>query len=134
MLVRRQSHQKLVAAGPPEWPTQAIANRAQSLSGKLFPHEQGMLSFMGYRVGAGSTLTTMQRRGILTYVYLGELPMVIDTRYTQEWGEPKSRKRLMKLKNTLMSLIRNAQRRAGSMQIAIQEWQEDLRFIHEAFG
>jgi hypothetical protein len=134
MLVRRQSHQKLVAAGRPEWPIQAIANRAQALSGKLFPHEQGMLSFMGYRVGAGSTLTTMQRRGILTYVYLGQLPTVIDTSYTQEWGEPKSRKRLMKLKNTLMSLIRNAQRRAGSMQIAIQEWQEDLRFIHEAFG
>lgn len=134
MLVRRESTRTLIASGPPEWPTQAITTRSDALSGKVFPYEQGMLSFMGYRVGATSALTTMERRKILTYVYLGSLPTVIDDNYTQQWGSPGSRKRLMKLKNSLMSFIRNAQRRAGNMQIALDEWQEDLRFIHEAFG
>jgi len=76
----------------------------------------------------------MQRRKILTYVYLGELPTVIDDAYSSEWGSPGSRKRLVKMKNSLMTFIRNAQRRSGSMGIAIHEWQEDLRFIYEAFG
>jgi len=93
-----------------------------------------MLSFMGYKVGAGSLLATMERRKILTYVYLGDLPTVIDEGYTRQWGSPGSRKRLMKLKNTLMSFVRNAQRREVNMRIAIEEWQNDLRFIHEAFG
>jgi hypothetical protein len=76
----------------------------------------------------------MERRKILTYVYLGELPKVIDEAYSREWGSPGSRKRLVKMKNSLMTFIRNAQRRSGNMGIAIHEWQEDLRFIHEAFG
>ena len=134
MLVRRESNRKLVESGDPEWPRQAIASRADALSGKVFPYEQGMLSFMGYKVGAGSSLTTMERRQILSYVYLGSLPTVIDIGYTQQWGSPASRTRLIKMKNTLMSFIRNAQRRAGNMHIAIHEWQEDLRFIHESFG
>jgi hypothetical protein len=128
MLVRRDGHQKLLASGAPDWPRQAATSRRDALSGKVFPYEQGMLSFMGYRVGAGSSLATMERRKILTYVYLGDLPTVIDE------GSPGSRKRLMKLKNTLMSFVRNAQRREGNMRIAIDEWQDDLRFIHEAFG
>jgi superfamily I DNA/RNA helicase len=134
MLVRREGHRKLVNSGTPEWPKQAIATRSDALSGKVFPYEQGMLSFMGYKVGAASPLTTMERRKILTYVYFGALPTVIDDNYTRQWGAPGSRKRLIKLKNTLLSLVRNAQRRAGNMHIAIDEWQEDLHFIHEAFG
>jgi hypothetical protein len=133
MLVRREGHRKSIASGPPEWPPEAVATRGHALSGTVFSHEQGMLSFMGYRVGAGSELTTMQRRAILTYIFMGDLPTVTSTSYTKEWGAPRSRRRLLKLKNTLMALIRNAQRRAGSMRIAIQEWQEDLQFVHEAF-
>lgn len=134
MLVRRQGHRELVQAGNPEWPVQAVASRADALSGRVFAYEQGMLSFMGYRVGAGSSLTPMERRHILTYVFLGPLPTVIDANYTQQWGSAGSRKRLIKLRNTLMTFIRNAQRRSGNMQIAIHEWQEDLRFVYQAFG
>ncbi len=134
MLVRRESHRQLVKSGEPEWPKQAITTRGDALSGKVFPYEQGMLSFMGYKVGTGSSLTTMERRKILTYVYLGVLPTVINDDYTWQWGTPGSRKRLVKLKNTLMSFVRNAQRRSGNMHVAIDEWQEDLRFIHEVFG
>ena len=133
-LIRRENHRELVKSGAPDWPEQAVARRSDALSGRVFPYEHGMLSFMGYKVGAGSPLTTMQRRKILTYVYLGELPTVIDDAYSREWGSPGSRKRLVKMKNSLMTFIRNAQRRSGSMGIAIHEWQEDLRFIYEAFG
>jgi hypothetical protein len=133
-LVRRESTRKLMNSGSPEWPKRAIAGRAEALSGKVFPYAEGMLSFMGYSVGATSPLTTMERRQILTYVYMGQLPIVTSLDYTQEWGSPGSYKRLSKLKNTILSFIRNAQRRRSNMAVAIQEWQEDLRFIHHAFG
>jgi superfamily I DNA/RNA helicase len=134
LLMRRESHRELVQSGNPEWPLQAVVRRTEALSGRVFQDEQGMLSFMGYRVGAGSKLTTMERRKILTYVYLGDLPTVTSELYTQQWGKPRSRKRLVKLKNAIMSFIKNAQRRHGNMEVAIGEWQEDLRFIYEAFG
>lgn len=133
-LVRRESTRRLMNAGSPEWPKRSIAGRAEALSGKVFPYAEGMLSFMGYSVGATSPLTTMERRQILTYVYMGQLPIVTSQAYTQEWGSPGSYKRLSKLKNAILSFVRNAQRRRTNMAVAIQEWQEDLRFIHHAFG
>jgi hypothetical protein len=133
-LVRRQNTRRLLREGNPEWPPSALVLRGEGLSGKVFPYAQGMLSFMGYRVGSNSSLTTMQRRGILTYVYLGELPRLENEYYMKEWGSPGSRKRLNKMKNAIMAFLRNAQRRRSNMAIAIHEWQEDLQFIYQAFG
>jgi hypothetical protein len=76
----------------------------------------------------------MDRRQILTYVYIGQLPLVSSQAYTMEWGTPGSYKRLTKLKNAILTFIRNAQRRRSNMQVAIQEWQDDLKFVHQAFG
>jgi hypothetical protein len=117
----------------PEWPEHAVARRSDALSGKMFPYEKGMLSFMGYQVGMTSFLTPIQRREILAYVYLGKLPRVTSAAYTNQWGEPRTPTRLAKLKRTLRGFIRNAQRRGGNMGIAIQEWQDDLNFIEERF-
>jgi superfamily I DNA/RNA helicase len=133
-LIRREGTRKLLNQGNLEWPRNALAIRSEALSGRLFPHADGMLSFMGYRVGASSPLTTMERRQILTYVYAGSLPLVGSREYTAEWGAPSSQKRLLKLKNVLLSFLRNAQRRRTNMAVAIQEWQDDLKFIHQAFG
>jgi hypothetical protein len=133
-LIRREGARRAIKAQSPEWPKRAVVGRAQALSDEVFAHAEGMLSFMGYSVGATSAVTTMERRQILTYVYTGQLPFVMSRAYTLEWGPPGSYKRLSKLKNTLLSFIRNAQRRRSNMAIAIQEWQEDLKYIHQAFG
>lgn len=116
------------------WPTQAVVSRSEALGGEVFQHIQGMLSFMGYRVGESRGLYPTQRRKILGYVFRGELPRLNSDSYSQEWGRPGSRTRLNKITNSLMAFIRNAERRGRSMKTAIIDWQEDLRFVRETFG
>jgi hypothetical protein len=116
------------------WPIQAAVSRSEALSGEVFEHNQGMLSFMGYRVGESRGLYPTQRRKILGYVFRGELPRLNSDSYSQEWGRPGSRTRLNKITNSLMAFIRNAERRGWSMKTAIRDWQEDLRFVRETFG
>lgn len=112
-----------------EWPRYAVASRSQALSGVVFPHEQGMLSFMGYQVGMTSPLTDEDRRAILRYVFYGELPTVMSAAYTAEWGPPASAKRFSKLRITISTFVENAMRRRTDMRIAIMEWKSDLEYI-----
>lgn len=121
-------------AEEPEWPSQAITDQAHALSGEVFPHAHGMLSFMGYQVGKDSPLTGSERRAILEYVFRGQLPTVTSTAYTAEWGGPSSRARFLKMKNSISTFIENAQRKKADMRIAIMEWKDDLRYIRNVFG
>ena len=130
----RGLHSRDADADEPEWPHQARATRAEALSGSVFPHADGMLSFMGYQVGTTSTLTPTDRRHILSYVFYGRLPLVSSEAYTAEWGEPASRARLSKLTKTISAFIENAQRRRTDMRVAIADWKEDLIFIQESFS
>ncbi len=116
-------------SGDVEWPRYAVASRSQALSGVVFPHEQGMLSFMGYQVGMTSPLTDEDRRAILRYVFHGELPTVMSDAYTAEWGPPASARRFSKLRITISAFVENAMRRRTDMRIAIMEWKSDLEYI-----
>jgi superfamily I DNA/RNA helicase len=112
-----------------EWPSHAVRSQSEALSGKVFPHEQGMLSFMGYQVGMTSPLTDSERRAILRYVFHGHLPTVVSAGYTAEWGTPASATRYSKLRAVLSTFIENAMRRRIDMSVAIAEWQQDLVYI-----
>ncbi len=133
-VLRERRYRDLVESGEVEWPEHAAMRSSDALCGILFPTKQGMLSFMGYQVGMNSPLTPKQRRDILIYVYLGRLPRVCSDAYTAEWGEPRSPTRLAKLRRTLEGFIRNASLRGGNMDIAVQEWRDDLEFVEDAFG
>lgn len=133
-MIQAMSVQGADDAEEPEWPPQAITDQSHALSGRVFPYAHGMLSFMGYQVGASSPLTASERRAILAYVYRGQLPLVLSPAYTAEWGAPSSRARLVKMKNSISTFIDNAQRKRADMRIAIMEWKEDLRFIRNVFG
>ncbi len=133
-LVRSAHADETWNSGEPEWPEQASFDRTQALSGEVFPHAAGMLSFMGYEVGMKSLLEPVERRAILAYVYRGELPLVNTVAYTAEWGEPGSAVRLYKLKRTIATFIENARRKRTNMDVAIAEWTADLEFIRRTFG
>jgi superfamily I DNA/RNA helicase len=132
-LVQRCNPNNPVHDSEPEWPSQALLRRTTALTGDVFPHAEGMLSFMGYQVGITSDLTPTERRSILWYVYRGDLPFVLSRSYTEEWGAPASAKRLAKMTITISAFIENARRRRTDMRVAIAEWQDDLAYIKRHF-
>jgi len=132
-LVQAMHKDKSRHSGEPKWPEWASMNRSIALSGRVFPHAEGMLSFMGYQVGMTSELTPTERREILWYVFKGKLPFVLSKTYTEEWGSPGSASRLAKMKITISTCIENARRRRTDMSVAIAEWHADLEYITRHF-
>jgi hypothetical protein len=117
------------------WPSTAVARGPTY--GKLNGSDwrpQGMLSLLGYHVGQTLPLHPSIRECILEYAFEYHLPPVADVAYFDEWGEPRSALRLQKLANTIAALTRNAKRRdPHSLSRAIDEWEQDLMFLHEQY-
>jgi hypothetical protein len=75
-----------------------------------------------------------QRRAILDYVFNERVPKVQSQEYMDEWGEPQSVKRLGKMANSLAAFCRHAKRRkSGDFEHAIAEWEEDLKYLKDAY-
>jgi hypothetical protein len=117
------------------WPSTA-ASRAptnEKLTGSDW-RSQGMLSLLGYHVGKTQPIHPSFRESILEYAFEHHLPPIGDVAYFDEWGEPRSARRLQKLANTLASLARNATRRDPlALSRAIDEWEQDLTFLYEQY-
>ena len=130
----RAATQHGLPPGCPEWPAEAEQAALQALNSASFFHATGMLKFMGYRVGRKAALSADRRRAILAYVFLGKLPPVNDTHYMQEWGRPKSNRRLRKIANSLAAFARNARRKkSSSWNHAIANWEADLAYLKKRF-
>ena len=120
--------------GCPEWPAEAEQGALQALNSEGFFHATGMLKFMGYGVGRKAALSADRRRAILNYVFMGHLPPVNDTHYMQEWGRPKSNRRLRKISNSLSAFARNARRKkSSSWNHAIANWEADLAYLKKRY-
>lgn len=116
-----------------EWPKSDAEGGDGRLSGTGWVAE-GVLSYMGYRVGNTSGISSDLRRRILELVFEGELPPVFEPSYLREWGKPGSAPRLQKMAETLAALSRNAKRKkSAQMQSAIKSWDQDLLFLYENF-
>lgn len=133
--LRKKVAQRLVELSREDffWPTTAILPSSQALSGDHFWYTQGMLSFMGYRVGQ-SGVPAANRRDILNYVYNETLPKVGSPALMEEWARPKTGNRLRKLANCLASFSRNAKRNLfADMSVAIEDWESDLAYLKVKF-
>ena len=117
------------------WSTTSVSRgQANGKLGKLDWRPQGMLSFLGYHVGETLSLHPSIREAILEYAFEHHLPPIGDATYIEEWGEPRSARRLQKLANTLAALTRNAKRRdVVALSKAIDEWEQDLMFLYERY-
>ena len=62
---------------------------------------QGMMSTMDYRVGDTQGVKTGCRTQIIKEVLTSPLPFVESPAYMREWGEPCSKERYNKIKNSL---------------------------------
>ena len=108
-----------------EWKSRLTRARAGNYKASL--PEIGMLKTFGYSVGESGERKEV-RREALQMVFDSELPLVGSPAYTVEWGEPRSRKRVDKMKRSLAAFISNAD---PGWEKAILEWQEDLDFIRQ---
>jgi hypothetical protein len=95
--------------------------------------EMGMLGALGYHVGHAEGRPPRLRREILTFMLIGELPMVHSATYTEEWGEPGSLKRYRKLVRFLQNNIESNQTKPN-MKLAVKDWTEDLAWLQEYSG
>jgi hypothetical protein len=114
------------------WPS-TTADRG---SGNLAPDKwlkDGMLSFMGYRVGSTDGKESDERQKILAAIFDGPLPPVLPRRHMAEWSRPGAPARLKKMAETLAAFARNGKRRDVGMKSAIEEWEEDLKYLFHTF-
>lgn len=97
-------------------------------------HLIGMLSYLGYRVGATNGVTPGIRHQILDLSFGSALPPLNSLGYMQDWGPPASTLRLRKLANELASFARNGKRkRSANLSVAIQDWEADLDYLYRKY-
>jgi hypothetical protein len=92
------------------------------------PVEESPLHLMGYHVGRYSKLTTRERRHILKRAYEGPLKPVPDKAYMQQWGTPRTERRLWRMAHHI-AFLANSQGRARNKKLAGTEWVQDLQWM-----
>lgn len=115
------------------WPTTEAngGDHRLSFAGKT---DDGMLSYLEYRVGKTNGEPAPVRRAILDRVFGAFLPPVFPKDYMDAWGAPKSAARLKKMAESLAAFTRNAKRRdADRLDEAIRQWEADLEYLHEKY-
>lgn len=97
-------------------------------------HSEGMLGYLGYRVGSANGATDFARRQILDAVFSSTLPPVNDITYVRDWGLPGTAPRLKRLANEIARFARNGKaKRSADMSSAVSDWEADLRYLHRAY-
>lgn len=87
----------------------------------------GVLSAVGYKVGNAGENTSV-RHQLLDHILSGNLPPVGSPAYMEEWGEPLSRTRFIKLHRVIRVLASSAAH-DDKLHAAMEDWEEDLRYL-----
>lgn len=116
-----------------EWPsTDARLGDGTLNAGQWY--SEGMLSYLGYRVGSTNGASDAARRQILDAVFAGNLPPLNGPDYVRHWGAPSTAPRLKKMAHELATFAVNAKRRRSTdLSSAIADWEADLRYLHRTY-
>lgn len=114
------------------WPTTDAPFGSGQISTDGWPSE-GMLSFLGYRVGKeGKPLP--ERHLILAFAFDSVLPPAFPLYYLSQWSRPSSSSRLRKMAESIASFARNAKRRDTMLlDQAIVDWELDLAHLYHKY-
>lgn len=116
-----------------KWPTTDAPGGDGEVDDSFFQYHQGLLGFVGYRVGA-SGVSAPQREDLLDSVYANPLPPLNSREYMAEWGAPSTGVRLRKMAESIAAFTRNAKRRnARRLWTAISEWEADLAYLKNTY-
>lgn len=113
-----------------KWPSIEAETGDGSISTRAWLNE-GMLQYMGYKVGHTDGKELNVRRTILHGIFEGALPPVFPDWYLNEWGETGSARRLQKMAECISAFTRNAKRRRDNkMEVAVGQWESDLEYLY----
>jgi hypothetical protein len=116
-----------------DWPSTFISPSGPQADGSFVALEKGYLKHEGYKVGKHG-LSTGRRHEILRHCYLrGRVPSSFPDSYIRNWGQPASSDRLRKIADSIASFCRNHKRLPNPSLDAVEEWEQDLAWLHESF-
>lgn len=116
-----------------DWPSTDIGARDGSMTGSAW-HAEGMLAYLGYRVGVVQGVSQGIRRQILNAVFMQPLPPVNGPNYCREWASPGAPARLQRLATEIARFVKNAKRkRSADLSSAIADWEQDLKYLHREY-
>jgi hypothetical protein len=122
-----------------EWPEILIEDLDHSPthlrgpSGSYERVEMSPIYSMGYVVGITNGIPFIERTKILEKALDDDIPWVGEDEYMEEWGKPRSRRRLWRTVHHLAWLIRS-RKSNPSMGYAVRDWKEDLDWLGENYG
>jgi len=115
------------------WPSTDAPASTSGFFGNHWHYKEGLLSFVGYRVGRNGVEKQLRQR-ILDCVFHNDLPQVDSVEYMRQWDEPKSAARLQKMAESLAAFTRNAKRKAlCDYRDAVVDWETDLTYLHNKY-
>ena len=123
--------ERRLAEIPPESPLW-LETDIQLVSKSQSQRRIGLLSFMGYHVGAKG-ISERRRRKILDDVFNNEIPSWSDDANMQEWGRPQTSSRLQKLAEYLARFARARPNSSADLSVGIATWKSDLEYLKETF-
>lgn len=115
-----------------EWPSTV----APPGRGKILPvrYPEGLLSFVGYRVGKTKGPPDDDRKDILDKVFHNKLPRVNSDSYMAEFGDPEQPARLEKMAHVLAAMARNYSRNdTRDYSVAIRHYKMDLDYLYDKY-
>jgi hypothetical protein len=116
-----------------DWPSTAAGPGDGSLAPGRW-YAEGMLAYLGYRVGVVQGVSSGVRRQILDAVFLHPLPPVNGPAYCRAWGPPGAPARLQRLAQEIARFTQNAKRkRSADMSDAISDWEHDLNYLYRQY-
>lgn len=129
----RRAHQARTREDYFHWPSTHGGNGDGTLQFDAW-NQEGMLRYLGYRVGSAQGESPSTRRRILDAIFSGPLPPVNDPEYMRSWGAPSTAGRLKRLANEIARFARHAKsKRSADMSSAIDDWEEDLSYLYREY-
>lgn len=135
-LVAEWAHRHRVAINDPDhfvWPSTKVGPGDRS---QIFAnwHSEGMLGYLGYRVGLTNGATPFARRKILDAAFLAVLPPINEPSYVRDWGKEGTAGRLRRLAYEIARFAQNGKRkRSADMSSAVADWEADLRYLYREY-
>jgi len=116
-----------------DWPSTDAPASTSGFSGNHWHYKEGLLSFVGYRVGRNGADKQVRQR-ILDCVFHNDLPQVDSADYMRQWDKPKSAARLQKMAESLAAFTRNAKRKSlCDYRDAVADWELDLTYLFRKY-
>lgn len=125
---------EFVSEGWPGWvETWVRADRQSAVAAHNRDYQVDLspLRAMGYHVGKSGEEADV-RHSILTLAFQGQLPIVSNHAYMQQWGNPGTPQRLRKIATHIAHSCSDARNRSG-WEVAVEDWESDLEWLKESY-